>query len=112
MTNVTDDARRCFARQRAGSRALRAALVTVMTARHEAGQALNRVYRDGPIPTAILDELAAINARNYSPGQIELMRTFAKRATTKEIPALVDEYGTWSRICADYLTPALEEAPV
>jgi hypothetical protein len=24
----------------------------------------------------------------------------------------VDEYGTWSRICADYLTPALEEAPV
>lgn len=111
MTNVTDDVRRCYAQQHAGSRALRAALVTVMTARHEAGRVLNRVYQDGPIPTAILDELAAINARNYAPGQIELMRTFAKRATTKEIPALVDEYGTWSRICADYLTPALEETP-
>lgn len=111
MTNVTDDVRRCYAQQHAGSRALRAALVTVMTARHEAGRVLNRVYQDGPIPTAILDELAAINARNYSAEQCAFMREFAKRATVKDIAALVDEYGTWARICADYLTPALEETP-
>ena len=111
MTNVTDDVRRCYARQHAGSRALRAALVTVVTARHEAGRALNRVYGDGAIPADDLAALAAINARNYSAEQCAFMRAFARRATTKEIPALVDEYGTWSRICADYLTPALEETP-
>ena len=68
MTNVTDDVRRCYARQHAGSRALRAALVTVMTARHEAGTALNRVYQDGPIPADDLAELAAIHARWCAPG--------------------------------------------
>ena len=111
MTNVTDDVRRCYARQHAGSRALRAALVTVVTARHEAGRALNRVYQDGPIPADDLAALAAIHARNYSAEQVAFMREFAKRAGVRDIPALVDEYGTWARICADYLTPALEAAP-
>ena len=111
MTNVTDDVGRCFARQRAGSQALRAALVTVMTARHEAGRALNRAYDDGPIPSGDMAELAAINARNYSAEQCALMREFARRASVKDIAALIDEYGTWARICADYLTPALQETP-
>ena len=111
MTNVTDDVRRCFARQRAGSQALRAALVTVMTARHEAGLALNRVYQDGPIPPGDLAELAAINVRNYSAEQVVFMRAFAEQASVKDIAALIDEYGTWARICADYLVPALEETP-
>ena len=111
MTNVTDDVRLCFARQHAGSQALRAALVTVVTARHEAGRALNRMYQDGPIPADDLAELAAINARNYSAEQCALMRQFAKRASVRDIPALVDEYGTWTRICADYLTSTLEETP-
>lgn len=111
MTNVTDDVRRCFARQHAGSQALRAALVTVMTARHEAGRALNRVYQDGPIPADDLAELAAINPRNYSPEQVAFMREFARQVAVKDIAALIDEYGTWARICADYLTPALEAAP-
>ena len=86
--NVTDDVRRCFARQHAGSRALRAALVTVMTARHEAGRALNRVYQDGPIPPDDLAELAAIHARNYDAEQCAFMRDFATRASVKDIPAL------------------------
>jgi hypothetical protein len=113
MTNVTDDVRRCYARQHAGSQALRAALVTVMTARHEAGRALNRVYQDGPIPPGDLAGLAGINAKNYSAEQCSFMREFAKRASVKDIAGLVDEYGTWARICERYLvdTPTLEEAP-
>jgi hypothetical protein len=111
VTNVTDDIRRCFARQRAGSQALRAALVTVVTARHEAGRALNGVYQDGPIPADDLAALAAINARNYSAEQCAFMRQFAKRVSVTDIPALVDDYGTWARLCAEYFTPALEETP-
>jgi hypothetical protein len=111
MTNVTDDVRRCYAQQHAGSRALRAALVTVMTARHEAGRVLNSVYQDGPIPADDLAALAAISARNYSAEQCAFMREFARQVAAKDIAALVDTYGTWARICADYLTPALEEAP-
>lgn len=111
MTNVTDDVRRCYARQHRAALALRAALIDGCTARHEAGLKLNAMYQDGPIPADDLAELAAINARNYSAEQCAFMRQFARQVAVKDIAALVDEYGTWARICADYLTPALEESP-
>lgn len=102
---------RAFTRQRRAAIELRTALIKVVEARHESGRILNAMYpQDIPIPPEDMAELASVNARNYTPEQVAFMRAFAKQAAIKDIPGLIDRYGTWSRICQGYLAPVRERA--